>query len=101
MYTYIYTYKHIYIDTKYMSQKQWLYLGGGSMNDFCFYFILFLFCDFKIYIFIYLFNYKLFVFIGVYLINNVVVVSGEQQRDSYTYTCIHSPPNPTPIQAGM
>ena len=37
--------------------------------------------------------------IGVQPINNVVIVSDEQQRDSATSMCICSPPNSPPIQA--
>ena len=32
------------------------------------------------------------------LTNNIVIVSGEQQRDSAIHMCIHSPPNSPPIQ---
>ena len=39
--------------------------------------------------------------IGVELTNNVVMLSGGQQRDSATHTCTHSPPkiiwHPTPV----
>ena len=46
-----------------------------------------------------LFFYFLFC-IEVSLINNVVIASGVQQRDSAIYcTCIHSPPSSPPIQA--
>ena len=40
---------------------------------------------------------------GVELINDVVVVSGEQRglSHTYTYTGIHSPLNPPPIHAAM
>ena len=33
------------------------------------------------------------------VINNVVIVSGGQQRGSAMDTCIHPPPNSPPIQA--
>ena len=39
--------------------------------------------------------------IAVQPMNNAVIVSGEiVQELSCTYTCIHSPPNPPPMQAG-
>ena len=31
------------------------------------------------------------IWVWVYLINNVVIVSGARQRDSAIHTCIHSP----------
>ena len=38
-------------------------------------------------------------YIGIELINNVVIVSGGLQKElSHTYTCIHSPPNSPLIQ---
>ena len=38
----LFIYVHIHL---HISKQQWLYLGRGIMNDFCFYFILFLFCE--------------------------------------------------------
>lgn len=35
------------------------------------------------------------------LTNHVVVVLSKQRRDSAIHSCIHSPPNPPPIQAGL
>ena len=37
--------------------------------------------------------------IGEQLINSAVTVSGGQQRDSATCTCVHSPPGSPPVQA--
>ena len=59
-------------------------------------------CSHKSFFIISILNFFLnFLFcIGVWPINNVVIVSTEQQRAlSHTYTCIHSLPKPPPIQA--
>ena len=46
------------------------------------------------------FSLNFLFYTGVYLINKIVIVSGEQQRDSAnTYICIYSPPKSSPIQA--
>lgn len=42
---FVYTYIYIYIYIKHLSHSG-LYLNGGIRDDFCFYFMLFLFCDF-------------------------------------------------------
>ena len=36
-----------------------------------------------------------------WLINNAVIVSGGQQRDSAIHTCIHSPPNSLPMKVKL
>ena len=49
-------------------------------------------------VFLVTFVKKNFLFcIGIQLANNVVIVPGEQRRDSQTYTCIHSPLDSAPI----
>ena len=48
----------------------------------------------------FLFFFNFFFYVGVRPINNVVIVSDGQQRDSATHTTwIHSPPNSPPVQA--
>ena len=43
---------------------------------------------------------KFLFYIGMHLINNIVIVSGELQRDStIRIHNIHSPPNSLPIEA--
>ena len=60
---------------------------------------------FYIYIFFFvvaILNFKLFIlYWGIADFNSVVVVSGEQQKDSAIHIHIHSLLNPVPIQAGI
>ena len=107
----------IYSSSSFLHHSKWPWLHLAALTKelgvifhsppSCHYHIQYVNLIYSIFILKYLFiKFYLFLtpkafFIGIQTINNVVIVSSEQWRDSvHTYTCIHSPPNPPPIQDG-